>query len=193
MQFNDLTSITRYLKTRRSGRPRDMVAPGPDTQQLRAITQTAMRTPDHGKLAPWRVVHVTPQQRQTLSRRLIQAYSNEKPQAGRLELETMQSFAHQAPQLVVILFSPRNHSTIPLWEQELSCGAFCMNFVHAVHNEGFVAGWITGWPCYNDAVRDMFGAAPERIAGFIFVGTPKAELEERPRPVLENVFSTWSG
>lgn len=193
MQFNDLSSVSRYFETRRSGRPRDMIGPGPDAHQLRTITQTAMRTPDHGKLVPWRVVHVKPDQRQALSDRLSQAYRNEKPDAGRLELDTMQSFAHQAPQLLVILFSPHENSKIPVWEQQLSCGAFCMNLIHATHAEGFVAGWITGWPSFNAEVRDLFGAAPELIAGFMFIGTPRIELEERPRPLIENVFSTWSG
>jgi len=193
MQFNDLSSVSGYLKTRRSGRPRDMVAPGPGAQQLRAITQTAMRTPDHGKLAPWRVVHVLPDQREALSEQLMQAYREEKPEAGRLELQAMQSFASQAPQLLVILFSPRDSSKIPAWEQQLSCGAFCMNLLHAAHAEGFVAGWVTGWPSYSEKVRDLFGAAPEIVAGFIFIGTPRVALEERPRALIENVFSTWSG
>ena len=37
---------------------------------------------------------------------------------------------------------------------------------------GFAGGWLTGWAAYSDAVRDAFGAAPERIAGFVFIGTP---------------------
>lgn len=57
--FNDLSSVAAYLKTRRSGKPRDMIAPGPDRAQLDLILQTAMRTPDHGKLFPWRFVEVT--------------------------------------------------------------------------------------------------------------------------------------
>ena len=193
MTFNDLSSISRYLETRRSVRPRDLIAPGPDAAQLCNMTQTAMRTPDHGKLSPWRVVHVTPEQRDTFAERLTRAYRNEKPDAGRLEIESMQSFAHYAPQLLVVLYCPREHAKIPLWEQELSCGAFCMNLIHAVHSQGFAAGWVTGWPNYNAQIRDLFGSAPERVAGYIFIGTPGAELEERPRPEIDNVFSTWQG
>ena len=29
------------------------------------------------------------------------------------------------------------------------------------------------------------------IAGFVFIGTPAAELEERPRPALGDVASVW--
>ena len=55
---------------------------------------------------------------------------------------------------------------------------------------GFAGGWLTGWAAYSDAVRDAFGAAPERIAGFIFLGTPAKQLEERPRPDLGKIVST---
>ena len=44
------------LLTRRSGRARDMVGPGPTKQQLGTILKAGMRVPDHGKLAPWRFV-----------------------------------------------------------------------------------------------------------------------------------------
>ena len=54
--FNDLSSPATLLATRRSGKPRDMVAPGPNPDQLHAILAAAMRVPDHGKLAPWRFV-----------------------------------------------------------------------------------------------------------------------------------------
>lgn len=190
-QFNDLSSVTAYLASRRSGRPRDMVAPGPDADQLRAIVATASRTPDHGKLNPWRVVHVARDQRDALANVLTAAYRAEKPEAGRLEIEAMETFARQAPELLVVLYCPRESSKIPLWEQQLSAGAFVMNLLHATNASGFVGGWITGWPSYSDAVRDHFGAAPETVAGFLFLGTAGQPLEERPRPSLDSVFSAW--
>lgn len=190
-QFNDLSSLTAYLASRRSGRPRDMIAPGPDAATLRAIVAAASRTPDHGKLNPWRVVHIASDQRDALATALTNAYRAEKPEAGRLEIEAMETFARQAPELLVVLFSPRESSKIPLWEQQLSAGAFVMNLLHAVHAHGFVGGWITGWPSYSDAVRDLFGAAPEQIAGFMFIGTTGQPLEERPRPEFEAVLSEW--
>lgn len=189
--FNDLSDLNAYLATRRSGRPRDMIAPGPSADQLRDIVAKASRTPDHGKLAPWRVVHIGADQRDAFAAALRAAYLAEKPEAGRLELETMDGFARQAPEILVVLHSPRASSKIPEWEQQLSAGAFVMNLLHAAHSLGFVGGWITGWPAYCDRVRDLFGAPPERIAGFVFIGTPGAALEERSRPELETVLSGW--
>lgn len=189
--FNDLTSLTRYLATRRSARPRDMVAPGPSPDELRSIVAGAMRTPDHGKLSPWRVVHVPADRRQTLANALVTAYVAERPGAGRLEIEAMETFAHQAPELLVVLHCRRESSKIPAWEQELSTGAFTMNLLHAIHAHGYVGGWITGWPAFSDAVRDQFGSEPERLAGFVFIGTAGQALEERPRPMLQDVLSEW--
>jgi nitroreductase len=161
--------------------------------QLTQMVAIAARTPDHGKLAPWRFIIVPDDKRDALSDLLISAYLAEKPDAGRLEIEAMVQFAHQAPSLIVILSAPRIGSHIPLWEQELSAGAAAMNLLHAAHAQGFAGGWLTTWPAYNETVRNAFGSADEKIAGFVFFGTPSKDLEERPRPALEDILSVWTG
>ena len=190
--LNDTSSPLALLATRRSGKPRDLVAPGPDDAQLATILEIAARTPDHGKLAPWRFVVVPADRRAALSALITTAYRAERPQAARLEIEALDQFARQAPTLVVVLSAPKVESHIPLWEQELSAGAACMNLLHAVHASGFAGGWLTGWPAYSESVRDAFGAAPEKIAGFLFIGTPSRPLEERPRPESDKIVRYWS-
>ncbi len=189
--FNDRSTPLSLLATRRSGRPREMIAPGPDAAQLNAILAIASRTPDHGKINPWRFVIVPDSARSALATLMTTAYLAERPDAARLEIETLEAFATQAPTLVVVLSSPNPERKIPVWEQELSVGAACMNLLLAAHAHGFVGGWLTGWAAYSDVVRDAFGAAPERIAGFIFFGSPSRDLEERPRPDPDSVISTW--
>lgn len=191
--FNDASSPLSLLETRRSGRPRDLVAPGPSAEELRRILGAAARTPDHGKLAPWRFVHVAADRRAEFADLLRRAYAAEKPDAGRLEIEANERFAHQAPELVVAVSAPVVPHKIPLWEQQLSCGAACMNLLMAAHAMGYAGGWVTGWAAYSPTVRAAFGASgPEdRIAGFIFLGTAGGELEERVRPALDAVASEW--
>lgn len=189
--FNDTSSPLALLKSRRSAKPRELVAPGPNDAQLRTMLEIAGRTPDHGKLFPWRFVIVKPDQRDALAALLESAYLAEKPDAGRLEIAAMHEFAHQAPCLVVVMYRPKPESHIPLWEQELSAGAAAMNLLHAAHASGFAGGWLTAWPAYSNAVRDAFGSAPEKIAGFVFIGTPGKELSERPRPDYDAVVSEW--
>lgn len=191
MTFNDRSTPLSLLTTRRSAKARDLIAPGPDPRELKQILTVAARTPDHGKLAPWRFVVVPSDARDALATALIAAYRAERPEAGRLEVEAIDAFARQAPTLVVVLASPRVQSHIPLWEQELSVGAAVMNLAHGAHALGFAACWLTGWAAFSEQVRDLFGVAPERIAAFMFIGTPGKPLEERPRPALDQLVSTW--
>lgn len=192
--FNDLSSTAALLATRRSAKARDMVAPGPDSAQLRTVLEAAMRVPDHGKLAPWRFVIIEADRREAFGDLLKHAYRAAKPDAGRLELEAMDQFARQAPTMVAVLSTPAQGSKIPLWEQELSAGAACMNMLVAAHAAGFVGSWLTGWPAYSPQVLESLGGSPnDKIAGFVFLGSPSRDLEERPRPAYEAVVSTWKG
>ncbi len=175
--LNDRTSTLSLLKTRRSGRPRDLVAPGPDPEQLREMLQAAIRVPDHGKLAPWRFIHVSKDQRRAFAKLLHKAYQAENPEPTRLEIEAVDRFAHQAPELIVAISSFVQGTKIPQWEQQLSCGAACMNLMLAAHAMGFAAGWVTGWAAYAPDVVKAFGRGEERIAGFIFIGTPAVPLD----------------
>jgi nitroreductase len=190
--FNDRSSLLSFFHTRRSGRPRDLGAPGPSPEELREIIAIAGRTPDHGKLHPWRFVHVPRERRVDFAAVIERAYLKENPSPGRLEREANERFAHQAPELIVGLFSPKPSVKIPLWEQELSCGAACMNLVAATNALGYCCGWVTGWASYAPDVLAAFGSGEERIAGFFFLGTPLAPLEERERPRLDEIWSEWT-
>jgi nitroreductase len=190
--LNDLSSTLALLETRRSGKPREMAAPGPTDEELQRILTIAARTPDHGKLFPWRFIVVGKDQRDDLAVLLHRALNEHDPCATPAHHEKEDEFAQQAPTLVVLVSAPIQDHKIPAWEQELSCGAAGMNLLLAAHAMGFVGGWITGWRAYNERVRAAFCGPGERIAGFIFIGKPGRDLEERPRPVLVDVARRWS-
>ena len=188
--FNDLSSPAALLATRRSGKPREMVPPGPDAEQLRAVLSAAMRVPDHGKLSPWRFVVI--EDREAFAAMLQDAFRAARGAADSNDVGAIDEFARQAPTLVAVLSTPVEPSKIPLWEQQLSAGAACMNLVTAAAAHGFVAGWITGWAAYDNHVRDALGGGPaDRIAGFVFIGSPGRALEERPRPIYEEMVRAW--
>lgn len=193
MHFNDLRSTIDLLLSRRSAKAREMVAPGPDQAALRMILQAAMRVPDHGKLAPWRFIVVEKDQQEALGAAMADAYLAEKPDAGRLEVEAIRGFPTQAPVMVAVLSAIKHESHIPAWEQQLSAGAACQNLLVAAHALGFAGCWLTGWPAYAAAVRALLGAAPgDRVAGFIFLGTPGKPLSERPRPDYDDIVRIWT-
>ena len=189
--LNDRSSTLSLLETRRSGKPREMVPPGPSDEELQKILHIAMRVPDHGKLSPWRFVVVGKDQREHLAVLLHKALQAEDECAGPAHHEKEDQFARQGEALVVLVSSPIPDHKIPVWEQQLSAGAAAMNLLTAAHAMGFVGGWITGWRAYSPMVNAAFAGPGERIAGFIFIGSPGRELVERPRPDLAEIVRNW--
>lgn len=190
--LNDRSSILSLLETRRSGRPREMAGPGPTADELKRILKVAARTPDHGKLCPWRFVTVGDDQRDALAALFRQALDEHEPGATPAHHEKEEEFAHYPGALVVLVSAPTRDHKIPVWEQELSCGAAGMNLLLAAHALGYVGAWQTGWRAYDERVRAAFCLPGERIAGFIFIGKPTRELDERPRPSIDEVAKRWS-
>jgi len=189
--LNDTSTPLSLLETRRSGKPRELVGPGPTPAEIERILTIAARIPDHGKLHPWRFVTVGDDQRDAFEAVLRGALGKENPGATEAHFEKEHEFAHYAGQLVVLVSAPTPDHKIPVWEQELSCGAAAMNLLLAAHALGYVAGWVTGWRAYSPDVRAAFCEPGERIAGFIFIGHPANPLEDRERPSLTEVARQW--
>src|SRR3546814_10450106 len=77
----------------------------------------ALRTPDHGKLAPWRIVTITDDRRDAFAALLKKAWVAENPGAAGMDLSALDQFAHQAPTLLVLISTPVPGAKIPVWEQ----------------------------------------------------------------------------
>jgi nitroreductase len=189
--LNDRSSILSLLEARRSGKPRELIGPGPSLEELDRMFTVAARTPDHGTLSPWRFVTVADDQRDALASLLLTALAEDNPEANAAHRDKEVNFAHYCGQLVVLVSAPVQDHKIPVWEQELSCGAAAMNLLLAAHGLGYVAGWVTGWRTYSERVRSAFCEPGERLAGFIFIGHAGRELEERERPRLSEVVRSW--
>ncbi len=190
--LNDRSTPLSLLETRRSAKPREMVGPPPTPEEMERILTIAARIPDHGKLSPWRFVTVADDQRNAFAKLLHRALAEEDPTATSAHHEKAEQFAHYAGALVVLVSAPVEDHKIPVWEQQLSCGAAGMNLLLAAHALGYVGGWVTGWAAYSERVRVAICGPGERIAGFIFLGHPGTELAERPRPPLGTVKRSWS-
>jgi nitroreductase len=189
--LNDRSSILSLLETRRSAKPRELKGPGPTSKELERMLTIAARTPDHGRMVPWRFVTLAPDQRDAFGALLREALAEHDPCATIAHHQKEDEFARYAGQLVVLVSAPVKDHKIPVWEQELSCGAAGMNLLLAADALGFDAGWVTGWRAYSERVRAAFCEPGERIAGFIFIGHAASALEERPRPALESVWKSW--
>lgn len=170
------------LATRRSAPAQALTTPGPDRAQIDDILVLGARTPDHGKLFPWRFVVMGPQSRADIAERLaVLAETQGRPAKDQAVLAKLTA----APVTVLVISSPVDNPKIPLWEQQLSAGAVCMNLEHAANAHGFSASWITDWYSYDAQAVALFGLdTHEAIAGFIHIGTLPEPAQERPRPDL---------
>lgn len=189
--MNDTSSALALLETRRSARPRDLVEPGPSADQLARIVTIAARVPDHAQLVPFRFVTIAPEQRGALRDLYCEALARSDPGAPEVKVAKAIANARAAPTLIVLISRPVPGHKVPVFEQELSCGAAGMNLLHAATALGFAGGWITGWPAYDRTVTAAFCGEGERIAGFIYLGTPPGPLEERVRPDVAAITTHW--
>lgn len=189
--LNDRSSLLSLLRTRRSAKPRLLQGPGPTGRELEEILTIAVRTPDHGKLTPWRFVVIEEEQRDAFGALLRQALADEDDCAPIAKHNKEDEFAHYGGTLVVLISAPIAGHKIPVWEQELSCGAAGMNLILGAQALGYDASWVTGWRAYSPRVTTALCQAGERIAGFIFIGHSSVELEDRPRPELGDVVRRW--
>ena len=175
------------LQHRRSAPAQALSAPGPTADQLDVLLETAARTPDHGKLFPWRFVVIEGPAKSELVHAL-------KPLADRQADPTraavVLSKLANPPVTVMVVSAPVPGHKVPVWEQQLSVGAVCMNLEHAADAMGFSASWITDWYAYDPAVRPLLGLKDgERVAGFIHIGTLTEGPAERPRPDMTSIVS----
>jgi nitroreductase len=185
--------IVAYLRTRRTRPAAQMADPAPDEATLRAMLEIAARVPDHGKLAPWRFILY---QREDRSRivdgltRIAAGHTDDKE--GRFRADKARGFL-DAPLIVGVVSAPvPEHPKIPLWEQQLSAGAVCLNLIHATESHGFAAQWLTGWYAYDEEAKRWLGLKTgEHVAGFIHIGTSAAPRIERDRPDVAALTSVW--
>ncbi|HEX4369875.1 MAG TPA: nitroreductase [Rhizomicrobium sp.] len=178
------------LLSRRSGSAKAMGEPGPSREQLASILKAGARTPDHGKLFPWRFIVFEGDGRERFGRMLGEILEAEGERERQIDEETKRFL--RAPLVVGVISAARELIKIPVWEQELSAGAVCQNLLIAAHASGFVANWITEWYAYHPKVKERLGLKPgERVAGFIYIGTSTVELEERPRPEMDKIVSYY--
>ncbi|MEG0819947.1 MAG: nitroreductase, partial [Brevundimonas sp.] len=168
------------LAVRRSASAQLLAAPGPSEAEIEQILHLGARTPDHGKLFPWRFVVLGPQSRAELSEALAALAETQ----GRVDkdLAVLAKLANP-PLTIMVVSTPIQGHKVPVWEQQLSAGAVCMNLEHAADALGYSASWITDWYSYDPAAVALFGVQDgETIAGFIHLGTVTEAPLERPRP-----------
>ncbi len=185
--------ILALLSTRRSVKPDKLAAPGPSPAELETILTIAARVPDHKKLAPWRFVVFEGEARARFGEIIAQAcLAEEKDVPSKLRLAMERGRLTRAPLVVAAISRVIEHRGAPEWEQILSAGAACFNLCLAANAMGYGTSWITEWIAYSPHVRAALALADnERVAGFIYIGTPAERSGERERPSLSDIVTRW--
>lgn len=188
-----MTDTLELLLTRRSVKAIEMIEPGPTDGELDLVLRAAARVPDHGKLGPWRFLRFTGEARRAFGAVLVDAWRAAHPEDEEARVELERGRFLRAPVVVAVISSVLPGHKIPEWEQVLSAGAVCMNMLTAAHASGYVAQWLTEWVAYDAHVARALGLGPdERVAGFIYIGSPLQEPKERVRPDLEERITDWT-
>lgn len=179
-----------FLLTRRSRPAKTLGLPVPTPEQLMPILTAASRSPDHGKLEPWRFIVLEGAALRRLgndvrSRATAMGLDNEQADKGAQQFET--------GQLAVAVIEVRKATDkIPELEQTYAVGGVCLALLNAALASGWGANWLSGWPSHDRGfMMQALGLAPhERIAGFIHIGTETSAPPDRPRPDLDQIV-TW--
>ncbi|MCK8483448.1 nitroreductase [Aliiroseovarius sp. S2029] len=179
-----------FLLTRRSRPAKTLTGPAPDRAALEPILTAAARSPDHGKLEPWRFIVL---ERGALDRLadLVDVRGADLGEAPEQVAKMRSAFA-DSPLAVVVVSAPVDSPKVPQVEQLYSAGAVCLALLNAALASGWGANWLTGWATYDrDFLRDGLGLADhETVAGIIHIGTETSAPPERPRPDLA-ALTTW--
>jgi nitroreductase len=184
------------LESRRSAGAGLIGEPGPGEGELRRMLAIACRAPDHGALEPWRFVIVAGDARRSASERLAECYASENAAMEREKLAKFTAIMARvfvaSPVAVIVVSRPDPAARIPVFEQELSAGAVCMNLLTAAHAMGFAAFWVTGFAASSPCARAVLGVeAGEKIAGVVHIGSERARPAERKRPDLDAITTWW--
>ena len=166
--------------------------PAPDGSYLDLILQAASRAPDHGRLTPWRFVLIRGTARKAFIELLREASLAREPDIPPAKLSKLQRLG-QTP-LIIVLGTDLKDSSFPASEQELAAAAAGMNVLNAVHALGYAGKWVTGANSHDPAVQAALGfTAPNRVLGFLLIGTERMALPEQARPSPADYSVEWSG
>ncbi|MCA0929116.1 nitroreductase family protein [Ruegeria profundi] len=171
-----------FLHSRRSRPAKTLIAPAPSRDELLPLLTAAARSPDHGKLEPWRFIVLEKGAMPRLS-----ALTQDRGVAlGKTpeEITKAQSQFDMGHLAVAVIEVQKPSEKIPAIEQTYSAGAVCLALLNAALAAGWGANWLSGWQVHDpEFCHQAFDLQDnERVAGLIHIATEGTTPPERPRP-----------
>lgn len=179
-----------FLLNRRSRPAKTLSAIGPDRSELEVILTAAARTPDHGKLEPFRFIVISGD----AQTRMAEAVKGQMTNDG----EDPEKIAKQSRAMtyggviIAVICQPKVSEKIPAWEQHLAAGGACLALLNAALASGWGANWLTGWAAQSRwFMQTHLGLTNEEfVAGFLHIGEETVKPSDRPRPDIK-ALTTW--
>ncbi len=174
--------VLQAMATRRS---LAKVGPGaPDDEELRRLLAAVTPVADHKALRPWRLVTLRGDDRTRLGAALDAAAGVER-EPGEVNTKPL-----RADLLIAVVASPREHASVPEWEQHATAAGAAHLLELALWRAGWGVMWRTGLLVNSPEVRALHGLAEdELLMGWLYVGSVdddlRARLEETPRKTLD--------
>lgn len=178
------------LLNRHSLGPRWMVPPGPNPEQLQLALRAALRAPNHGRLQPWRIVVIGPEQRASLAA-LFERFARDSGKPDE-DIAAERERAFNGPLLLawVARIDP-TVDKVPEHEQWICVGGALANFMNALHLMGYGAKILSGRKCRHPALAQSFCEPGEQLVGFVAAGTPTKAPQPREPDETAGRLSVW--
>lgn len=164
-------------------------APGPD--DLRRMTEAALRAPDHAGLVPFRFAAI----RGAARERLADLFEQSALLAGKNEADAAldRQRALGAPSLVAVIARIDNgHPQATVHEQWMTVGGALTNFLNAAHAMGYGGKMLSGAKVRSAPVMAAFCEPGEQLVGWVVLGTPrKAGTPKFDKPDAADVIGDW--
>lgn len=165
--------------------------PGPDAAALAAMTEAALRAPDHGGLAPFRFAVVQGDDRHLLAQLFEQAAREAGRDADSVAMERDRALAAPCTVAVVARIDA-GHPIAPVHEQWIALGGALTNFLNAAHVLGYGGKMLSGRKARSTSLQAAFCTTGETLVGWIVLGTPLRQLSPKlAKPPASEVLRRW--
>ncbi|AJE48316.1 nitroreductase family protein [Celeribacter indicus] len=178
-----------FLLTRRSRPAKTLTTPVPERAEIELLLTAAARTPDHGKLEPWRFIVFGKAALARLADRVVPL--GEARGIAEEKIEKLRRQYADADLAIAVVYAPKDSDKVPEIEQRYSAGAVCLSLLNAALAAGWGANWLSGWASHDaEFCAAELGLAPhESVVGFVHIGTERLAPPERPRPDIAAITS----
>jgi nitroreductase len=162
----------KLIFSRHSMGPKHQTIPAPDVGALRLAVSASCHVPCHGPVLPFRWVEVADRGR--LANLFEQALPPDADDAARAKAR---SKAAKSPLCMALIETGRSADLSERAEAErlITVGAALMNFLAALHAQGFVAKTVSA---KDFASPDgLYDPANEKLLAFVLAGTPDTPID----------------